>query len=143
MSTKTKTTKKPIKKTTKKLTIAQIDKPKIKEIEKFIETLLEATPKQIRDELQPTKLDIVLLAKVDRNNINKERWQENHKELHLTIKRGYDVIENILVKQVAFKNSIGSMFMLKAAFQYRENAIVSENERIVINIGDNNGKNKI
>ena len=140
MSNTATTTKKPI---ANKQTNKQKDAPQVKAINAYIKTILNATPKEIQDTLMPTKLDIVRLSKTSRQNIALSSWQISHKELFDTIKKGYDAIESILIKRVGYKNSIGSMFLLKATFQYRENAITKENERIVINIGGNNGPNKI
>ena len=85
----------------------------------------------------------MLLTGYDRRRLVEERWQLKHPELWDTIKKGYAVVENIMLKRVGYKNSVGSIFLLKASFGLRENAIVNENERIVINIGSNNGTNKI
>jgi len=95
--------------------------------------------------LSPTKQTINTKSGYSKSSINRIEWQEKHKDLWNAIKKGYDFIEQILSEELLWGNTgkaIPIIFYLKSAYQWRENAITDESERVVINIGANNGKNK-
>ena len=98
--------------------------------------------------LRPTKAKINELSTFSKASINRESWQQNYPKLWDTIKKAYDTVERVLVEELVWGNNAskktGMIFYLKNAYSYRDNPIDNEEKpQVVIQLGENHGKNKI
>ena len=118
----------------------------INKIEAFIDQLKTATLEQIEKDIQPTILTIYGMIPFSKGYILSEKFSINYPDLDDTIKRAKQEVEGAVVKMLLYGASnkqVGRLFYLKTAFKYRENDSTNDKPQVVIQLGANNGDNRI